>query len=47
MAMVRLLKYFLAPGVRISGMEVTGPGTSVNTYERDQKWNHFQGAPFL
>lgn len=37
MAMVRLLKHFLTPGVRVSGMKVTGPGTSVNTYEKDQK----------
>lgn len=37
MAMVRLLKQFLAQDVRFSGITVTDPGTSVDTCEKDQK----------
>lgn len=37
MAMMRLLKHFLVPGVRFLGAKVTDPGTSVNTYEKDHK----------
>ena len=47
MVRVRLLKHFLVPGVQFSGTNVTDPGTSVNIFERSQKGNHFQGAPFL